>query len=169
MKYFPLLRPKWLPILWLVFAHGQILAQIWPSETDIRFPGILWKTQEAIREASDALHRIYLPSSLQYKSHFSRQLNCCSLRCSWSIACRRCSNYISNLHLTLGFNILRKDSCKPRRETFKFWDLVRLILAIYGSSIYVIVLGGFMCYIYHNASGLLDSTGEINWYYPHSS
>ena len=30
------------------------------------------------------------------------------------------------LHLTLGFNILRKDNCKPRRETFKFCDLVRL-------------------------------------------
>ena len=41
---------------------------------------------------------------------------------------------------------------------------MRLILAIYVSSIYVIVLGGFMCYIYPNASGLLDSTGEINWY-----
>ena len=34
------------------------------------------------------------------------------------------------LHLTLGFNILRKDNCKPRRETFKFWNLVRLILEI---------------------------------------
>ena len=62
--------------------------------------------------------------------HFSRQLNCWSLRCSWSIACRRCSNYIFILHLTLGFNILRKDNCRPRRETFKFWDLVRLILEI---------------------------------------
>ena len=39
-------------------------------------------------------------------------------------------NYIFILHLTLGFNILRKDNCKPRRETFKFWDLVRLILEI---------------------------------------
>ena len=62
--------------------------------------------------------------------HFSRQLNCWSLRCSWSIACRRCSNYIFILHLTLGFNILRKDNCKPRRETVKFGDLVRLILEI---------------------------------------
>ena len=32
-----------------------------------------------------------LPSSLQYKTHFSSQWNCWSLRCSWSIACRRCS------------------------------------------------------------------------------
>ena len=42
------------------------------------------------------------------------------------IACQRCSNYIFTLHLTLGFDILRKDSIKPRRETFKFWDLARL-------------------------------------------
>ena len=40
------------------------------------------------------------------------QINCWLLRCSWSIACRR------------------KDSCKPRRETFKLLDLVRLILEI---------------------------------------
>ena len=67
-------------------------------------------------------------SNLQYKPHFNRPLNCWSLRCSWSITCRRCSNYIFILHLTLGFNILRKDDWKPRRETFKFWDLVHLIL-----------------------------------------
>ena len=64
------------------------------------------------------------------KTHFSRQLNCCSLRCSWSISCRRCSNYIFILHLTLGLNMLGKDNCKPRRETFRFWDLVRVILEI---------------------------------------
>ena len=55
------------------------------------------------------------------------QFNRWSLRCSWSIACRRCSNYIFILHLTLGFNILRKDNCKPRRETFKFGALVSYI------------------------------------------
>ena len=60
--------------------------------------------------------------------HLSRQWNCWSLRCSWSIACRRCSNFI--LHWSLGFNILCEDNCKPSRETFKFWDLVRLILEI---------------------------------------
>ena len=70
-----------------------------------------------------------LPSSLKYfKTHFSRQLNCWSLRCSWSIACRRCSNYIFILNLTPGFNGLGKDNYKMRREAFQFWDLVRLIL-----------------------------------------
>ena len=62
--------------------------------------------------------------------HLSRQLNFWWLRCSWSIACRRCSNYIFILQLTLGFKIFRKDNCKPSRETFEFCDLVRLILEI---------------------------------------
>ena len=62
------------------------------------------------------------------KSHLSRQYNCWSLRCSWSIACRRCSNYIFIIYLTLGFNGLAKDNCKTRWETFEFWNLVRLIL-----------------------------------------
>ena len=49
---------------------------------------------------------------------------------SWSIACRRCSNYIFILDLTHGFIGLSKDNCKTRRETFRFGDLVRLILDI---------------------------------------
>ena len=69
-----------------------------------------------------------IPSSLQYKTHFSRQLNWWSLRCSWSIACRRCSNYIFILNSIPGFNGLGKDNNKMRREAFKFWVLVRLIL-----------------------------------------
>ena len=51
-----------------------------------------------------------------------------SLRCSWSIACRRCSNYIFILDLIHGFNRLGKDNCKAGRESLKFWNLVRLIL-----------------------------------------
>ena len=54
-------------------------------------------------------------------SHISRQLNCWSFRCSWSIACRRCSNYIFILDLTPGFNEMGKDSCKTRRETVSVW------------------------------------------------
>ena len=69
-----------------------------------------------------------LLSSLKYKMHFSRQLNCWSLRCIWSIACRRCSNYIFILDLTPAFNGLGKDNDKMRQETFKFRDLVHLIL-----------------------------------------
>ena len=69
-----------------------------------------------------------LPSSLVYKAHVIRQLNCWSIRCSWSIACRRCSNHIFILNLTHGFNGSGKDNYKMRREAFKFWDLVRLIL-----------------------------------------
>ena len=32
------------------------------------------------------------------------------------------------LDLTPNFNGLGKGNCKPRRETFRFWDLVRFIL-----------------------------------------
>ena len=37
--------------------------------------------------------KIYIPSSLEYKTHFSSQLNCWSLRCSWSIACPTTSSF----------------------------------------------------------------------------
>ena len=60
----------------------------------------------------------------------SRQLNCWPIRCSWSIACRRCSKNIFILDLTLGFNGLGKDNCKTRRKSFKFWYLVRLVSEI---------------------------------------
>ena len=52
------------------------------------------------------------------------------LRCSWSIACRHCSNYIFILDLTPGLNWLGKDNYKTRWETFRFWNLVRLILKV---------------------------------------
>ena len=34
------------------------------------------------------------------------------------------------LNLTPGFNGLSVDNCKGVQETFKFWDLVRLILEV---------------------------------------
>ena len=54
-----------------------------------------------------------------------------------SIACLCYSNYIIILDLTPGFNGLGKDNCKTRRETFRFGDLVRLILDIDGSCWYL--------------------------------
>ena len=60
--------------------------------------------------------------------HLSREENCRSLRCSWIIACRRCSNYIFILDLTSGFKGFGKDSRKTIWESFKCWDLVCLIL-----------------------------------------
>ena len=61
------------------------------------------------------------------------QQNCWSLRCSWIIACWRCPNHIFILDLTPGFNRLGKDNCRTILEIFKFWDLARLILEVYGS------------------------------------
>ena len=78
-------------------------------ESSLKFTGAVWTCTRS-------------PSSLSYKTHFSRQLN------YWSLRCSRCSNYIFILNLTRGFNGLGKDSYKMRRETFKFWDLVWLIL-----------------------------------------
>ena len=52
-------------------------------------------------------------------------------RCSWSTACRRCSNYIFILNLTRGLNGLGKGNYKTRRETFTLWDLVRLIAKVW--------------------------------------
>ena len=40
-----------------------------------------------------------------------------ALRCSWSIICRCCSNYIFILKLTPGFKGLGKNNCKTRWET----------------------------------------------------
>ena len=90
----------------------------WPAFTELGHWGLI-----SIRTNIEGI-----PSSLFYKTHFIRQLNCWSLKCGWSIACRRCSNYIFILDLTPGFNRLGKDNYKMKRETFKFWDLVRLIL-----------------------------------------
>ena len=61
-----------------------------------------------------------------YKTHFSRLLNCWSLRCSWSIACRRCSNYIFILQWTLGFNIWTKitTSRDEKRLNFGIWHVL---------------------------------------------
>ena len=56
--------------------------------------------------------------------------NCRLLRCSWSIACRRCSNYIFILDSTHRLIGLTEDNCTTRRETSKFGDLMRLILEI---------------------------------------
>ena len=39
-------------------------------------------------------------------------------------------NYIFILNLTPGFNRLGKDHSKRRQETFKFWDLVQLLLEV---------------------------------------
>ena len=61
--------------------------------------------------------------------------------------CRRCSNFI--LNLTPGFNGLGKDNFKNRRETFKFWDLVGLILEVWR-------------YIYMIHDVICRHTAEIN-------
>ena len=52
------------------------------------------------------------------KWYLSRQLNCWSLRCNWSIACQCCSNYIFILNLIPGLNRLHKDNCQMGRQKY---------------------------------------------------
>ena len=49
--------------------------------------------------------------------------------------CRHCSNYIFILGLTPDFNGLGKDNRKMRRKTFKYCDLVWLILEVWWYSL----------------------------------
>ena len=79
----------------------------------------------------NCLGDIYRQTSNIRRTLISKQQICWSFRCNWIIACRRCSNYIFILDLTRGFKWLGKDNFRTRRETFKFWDLIRLILEVW--------------------------------------
>ena len=70
-------------------------------------------------------------SNLYHKSHLSSQHSVWSFRCSWSMACRRCSTYIFIIDLAPSFNRLGKNNCDTRGETLKFWDSVWLLLEIW--------------------------------------
>ena len=97
-----------------------------------------------------------------------------TLRCSWNLACWRCSNYIFILNFTPGFNRLHKDNCKTGRETFKFWDVVWLILEIlqyywihmyidsYSSGLLYLALGVIWLPQCHASEGTLKNMGKIS-------
>ena len=59
-------------------------------------------------------------SNLQQKPHLSRQWNYWSLRCSWSIAYRRCPNHIFIPDFTPGFNGLGKTTSRRDEKHFSF-------------------------------------------------
>ena len=112
-----------------------ILSHIWiQSPIRIKFYSNFIKMIHSILLFSEITNRKAKDTITYHEtSNISRILagkKCSSLRCSWSIACRCCSNYICNHDLTSGFDGLGKDNCKTRRETFKFLDLVRLILEV---------------------------------------
>ena len=79
---------------------------------------------------SKAIHFHEYRQTSSIKRTLVSKKNCWSLRCSWSIACRRCPNYIFILDLITGFNGLGKGNCKMRRELSNFCDLLRRILEI---------------------------------------
>ena len=81
---------------------------------------------------TQSLATTLLPSNLKYKLHLSRQQNFWSFRCSWSIAYRRCSNFIFILNLTPDFNGLGKDNCQTKQDLrFGIWRM--LYQRFYGS------------------------------------
>ena len=81
--------------------------------------------------AAELIHRIQTPWALQFiyrqVSNIRRTL-VGNYIVDHSDGVGAAPIYIFILDLTPGFNELGKDSCKTRREFFKFWDLVRLIL-----------------------------------------
>ena len=85
-----------------------------------------WSTANILKRC---MRWFNIPSSFNIR-RFLVAINCWSLRCCWSFAWWRCSNYIFIIDLTPGFNGLGKDNWKTRREIFKLCDLVRLILDI---------------------------------------
>ena len=80
----------------------------------------------------------------------------------WYCACRRCSNYIFILDLTPDFNWLYTDSCKTRRESYKFWCLVCLVLqfwryaCLYSAVLRIYYPSGILWSIHPCSSGLLQ-------------
>ena len=64
------------------------------------------KTFHGIQHSIANLWEFCVSSNIKHK-HLSRQW---SLRCSWSIACRGCSNYIFILDFTPGFNGLKVEA-----------------------------------------------------------
>ena len=57
---------------------------------------------------------------VRIQSKLKGRWNCWSFRCSWSNACRSCSNCIFIHASTPAFNGLGKDNFKARRETWNF-------------------------------------------------
>ena len=59
-------------------------------------------------------------AQMKLNSHYRQTSNI-----SHTLVCNKIADH------SLGFNILHKDKCKAKRETFMFWDYVRLILEIW--------------------------------------
>ena len=74
--------------------------------------------------SNQRMQLIIFTYNLGYKTHIGRQDHCSSLKYIWG-------NYIFILDLTIGSNKLRKDMCKVKWQTLRFWNSVRLILDVW--------------------------------------
>ena len=106
-----------------------------PQNSSVSFHETWSKDDHPSATTFMAWEDIYGLMSYRQTSDITRTLvanqNCWSRRCSWSIACRRCSNCIFILDLTLtSMAWLGNDNCKTRRETFQFWDLLWRIFGL---------------------------------------
>ena len=95
--------------------------------------------QFAVRAASYTIefrnntlrHNMALPKNIyRQTSNISRAI-AIKLLITQMLLEHRCSNYIFTLDLIPCFNGLGKNNCKTRRETFKFWDMMRLTLEVW--------------------------------------
>ena len=112
------------------------IACIYLGNTKVEIPRNTKINASSTVEFTDLhLNRVLEPCNISlnisYKTRLNRQQNCWSLRCSLSIACRRFAKYIFILDFAPGFNGLDKDNYETRWETFRFWNLVHLILWIW--------------------------------------
>ena len=98
-------------------------------------------------QTSDIRHTLVSNTNVQH-----------SLRCSWSIACRRCSSYIFILDLTLASKDWAKTTRWDENHKFKFLYWVHLILEVWQ---YCEV--SFFLWENQAHSSLMFSTGF--WYY----
>ena len=83
------------------------------------------------RGASHYLNQCWLDSLMHICGIRGRRVKPCLWKKHRGSISWRCSNYIFIPDLTPGFNGMCKDNCQMRRETFKFWDLVWLILEVW--------------------------------------
>ena len=71
-----------------------------------------------------------------------------ALRCSRSIACQRCSDYIFIFDWTPGFNGLGKDNCKAKRETLSF-EIWYVLYQRFDGKHVLSDIDITQCYVYH--------------------
>ena len=109
---------KHLPRLAMTLSYTKSLRITWVISSEDLWHIYIYTVELIYRQTSN-IRRAWVGNS-----------NCWSLRYSWSITCRHCSNYMFIFNLIPGVNGLAKCNCKTRQHSLKDLDLVQLILEI---------------------------------------